>query len=349
MGKIKRIILEKPEKFIFEEVDMPVPGEGEVLLKVKSCGVCGSDPTIYHGRHPYAKYPLVMGHEFSGVIDKVGDGVKSFYPGQKAVVFPLLVCTECKMCIVGKYNLCEKVKCLGAQADGAYQQYISIPAEAAMPIPDSMSYDEAAAIEPASVAYHATKRANITVNDEILIIGAGPIGNFAMQSCKAFGAKKVYVADIDQDRLDLALKLGADKVINLKGRRLDDINKGELNTKDISIYFDCVGQKGAVLNDIIGIARSGIKVIVVGVLQNEYIIPKLPDFVEHELMLIGNSLYIPQDFIEVIELMGKNKIKTDDMITHHFPISDVEDAYKMIDSKKEKFFKIMLVVDGGFK
>ena len=328
---------------------MPVPGKGEVLLRVKSCGVCGSDPTIYHGRHPYAKYPLVMGHEFSGVIDNIGDGVKNFYPDQRAVVFPLLVCNECKMCSIGKYNLCEEVECLGAQADGAYQQYISIPAEIAIPIPDSMSYDEAATIEPASVAYHATKRANITVNDKILIIGAGPIGNFAMQSCKALGAKNVSIADIDQDRLNLALKLGADKIINLKGRRLDNISKGELNTKDISIYFDCVGQKGTVLNDIISVARSGIKVIVVGVLQNEYIIPKLPDFVEHELMLIGNSLYIPKDFIEVIELMGKNKIKTDDMITHHFSISGVKDVYRMIDGKKEKFFKIMLDVDGGFK
>lgn len=214
-----KITLVEPQKLVVGEGEIPVPKKGEVLIRVKRVGICGSDPTIYFGRHPYVSYPLVMGHEFSGLIEELGEGVENLRPGMRVTVIPHLVCGKCDACRKKLYNFCEELRCTGAEADGAYCEYIAMPQEMVIPIPDSMTLEEAALIEPACVAYHGAKRGQITPEDTVLIIGAGPIGNFCMQSCRALGAKKVFIADMDGERLALAESLGADGVINVSEGR----------------------------------------------------------------------------------------------------------------------------------
>ncbi|MCJ7737844.1 MAG: alcohol dehydrogenase catalytic domain-containing protein [Anaerolineae bacterium] len=345
-GKMLKVTLEAPGRLVVGEGEIPSPGNGEVLVKVKRCGVCGSDTTIFRGRHPYVTYPLVMGHEFSGIIEALGEGVDAPPVGTRVTVIPHLVCGVCGPCRNEVYNFCEELRCTGAEADGGHVQYKVMPAQMVLPIADTVSMDDAAMVEPAAVAYHGAKRGDIEPGDEVLIIGAGPIGLFALQSCRALGAGKVYVADLDPWRLELALKLGADGIVNVSQENLEDgLARLTDGCKAIDVFYDCVGQRGQVLDQIIQLARRGTRVVVIGVLQNGYEIPHLPDFVQHELRLSGTTMYTPQDYRDVIRLMGSGEIRTSGMITHYFNLADVPQVFEMIEEKSERFFKIMLTVD----
>lgn len=341
------ITLKKP--MVLEEgyCKIPEPKIGEVLIKVRRVGLCGSDATIYYGKHPYVSYPLIMGHEFSGEIAALGDGVANLKIGQRVAVIPHLVCGKCEACKNQVFNFCEELRCTGAEVDGGHCQFKAMPSVMAIPIPDNLSLDDAAMIEPASVALHAAKRGEINKGDSVLIIGAGPIGLFAMQSVRVLGASRIFVADIDEKRLELANSLGADGVINpLKEKITDSIVRLAGSTKAVDVFFDCVGQKGEILEEIILMAKRGSRIVMVGVLQMNYNIPHLPDFVQHELRLSGTTMYTPADYREMIGYLSDGSITARGMITHHFPITDVIKVFKeFVEDKKEYFFKIMFTLD----
>lgn len=340
-----RFVLHQPGKIERQIVPIPSPGRDEVLVKVTHCGVCGSDPTIYHGLHPYAISPLVMGHELSGHVVSRGQGVRSPKEGARVTVIPHLVCGACGPCREKIYNFCEKLRCLGAEANGAHCEYICVPAEMALRIPARMSLEQAALIEPACVSYHGAKRGELTRRDTVLVIGAGPIGNFAMQSCKALGARKVIIADVLDHRLDLARRCGADGVINTARTTLEGGLRALLgDSKAIDVFYDCVGGKGQVLNQILSVARRGTRVVIVGVLQKGSEIPLLPDFVQHEIRLSGTTMYVPRDYRDMISLMSRRKIRTENIVTHHFGFEDIPKIFEMIDARQEPFFKIMINV-----
>lgn len=335
---MRKIVLEQPYKMSMTECEIPQPAKEEVRIAVKRIGICGSDPTIYRGLHPYVSYPLVPGHEISGVIDAVGENVPKSRIGERVTVIPHLVCGHCDACKTETYNFCEELRCTGAEADGAMCDYFCISYEMAIRIPDTMTLDDAALVEPACVAYHGAKRGSIKQGETVLIMGAGPIGVFCMQSCLALGAGKVYIADLDEERLELAKKLGATATINVGKQSIKDIED------KIDVFYDCVGEKGFVLNNILEVAKRGSRIVVIGVLQNGYNIPKLPDFVQHELALFGTTMYVPADYREMLELMGKRAIVTDGMISHRFTLEEVPAVLDMLDQRKEKTFKILIEV-----
>ncbi len=341
---MRKIVLEAPYQMSLVESEIPTPKAGEVRLLVKRIGICGSDPTIYRGLHPYVSYPLVPGHEISGVVDAVGKGVSESRIGERVTVIPHLVCKECDMCEKQIYNFCESLRCTGAEADGAMCDFFCIPSEMAIAIPDEMNLDDAALVEPACVAYHGAKRAGLTCDDVVLIVGAGPIGVFCLQSCFALGAKAVYIADMDAERLEIAKSLGATDVIDCSKESLEEGLK-RVNAPKITVYYDCVGEKGIVMNNILKIAHRGSRIVIIGVLQNEYIVPLLPDFVQHELSLYGTTMYVPTDYREMIELMSKGKVTTKGMISHRFGLEDIPAVLNMIDKRKEKTFKVVIDVN----
>ena len=341
-----RVMLTKPGEFEIDEAEKPTPGKDEVLIKVERCGVCGSDPTIYRGLHPYAKKSLIMGHEFAGTVEQLGENVTHLKKGVRVTVIPHVVCGKCKPCLSETYNFCEELKCMGAEADGAHVGYVNVDAKMALPIPDNMSMEDAAMIEPACVSYHGAKRGEVKPGDTALVVGAGPIGIFAMQSCKVLGADKVIIADFDETRLVLATALGADGTINVGKETLSEgLTRLLGNPKDVDVFFDCVGEKGVVFNEILKIARRGTRIVMIGVLQSVYHVPLLPDFVQHELRISGTTMYVPQDFREMIQLMSEGKISTKGMITHYAKLSGIKEVFKMIDSRKEPYLKIMLTYD----
>ncbi|MDP6380143.1 MAG: alcohol dehydrogenase catalytic domain-containing protein [Phycisphaerae bacterium] len=346
VARMKQANLPEPGKLVLEEVDIPVPREGEVLVKVSRCGVCGSDISGFHGKHPYIHCPIVLGHEFSGTVTGAGPGVTGPAAGTRVTVIPHVVCGECDACHAQKYNCCGKLKVMGAQMTGAYAEYVNVPAEMALAIPSSVSMDDAALVEPASVGYHAAGRGNVGPDDAILVMGAGPIGVFTMQACRALGAARVLIADLDGSRLDLAGRLGADGTIDLAREELaEGLDRLAGGGGKIDLFFDCVGGRGDAFDAILRTARRGSRLVIVGVLYPDYQVPHLPDIVEHELSIAGTAMYTPRDYREVIELMAAGEIRTAGIITHYYDFERIVDAFARIESGQEKFFKIMFKME----
>ena len=169
-------VMTEPGKIIFREIPRPEAMAGEVRIKIMNIGVCGSDIHVYHGKHPFTKYPVTQGHEVSGLIDQLGEGVTGFTLGQKVTIQPQVVCGECWPCRHGKYNLCEKLKVMGFQTTGTASEYFVVDAKKVTPLPEQLSLEEGAMIEPLAVAVHAVRRAGDVTDKDICVLGAGPIG-----------------------------------------------------------------------------------------------------------------------------------------------------------------------------
>ena len=186
-------VMTNPGEIIFREVPVPEIKDNQVLVKIMNIGICGSDIHVYHGKHPFTKYPVTQGHEVSGEVVKTGDAVTEFHVGQKVTIEPQVYCGHCYPCRHGKYNLCEELKVMGFQTTGTASEYFAVDASKVTPIPEDMSYEEGAMIEPLAVAVHGVKQMGDVTGMNIVVIGAGPIGNLVAQSAKGMGAAKVMI------------------------------------------------------------------------------------------------------------------------------------------------------------
>ena len=174
-------VMTNPGEIIFREVPVPEIKDNQVLVKIMNIGICGSDIHVYHGKHPFTKYPVTQGHEVSGEVVKTGDAVTEFHVGQKVTIEPQVYCGHCYPCRHGKYNLCEELKVMGFQTTGTASEYFAVDASKVTPIPEDMSYEEGAMIEPLAVAVHGVKQMGDVTGMNIVVIGAGPIGNLVAQ------------------------------------------------------------------------------------------------------------------------------------------------------------------------
>jgi len=197
-------VMTNPGEIIFREVPVPEVKENQVLVKIMNIGVCGSDIHVYHGKHPFTKYPVTQGHEVSGEIIELGKNVTEFHVGQKVTIEPQVYCGHCYPCRHGKYNLCEELKVMGFQTTGTASEYFAVDASKVTPIPEDMSYEEGAMIEPLAVAVHGVKQMGDVAGMNIAVLGAGPIGNLVAQAAKGMGAAKVMITDISDLRLEKA-------------------------------------------------------------------------------------------------------------------------------------------------
>ncbi|MCJ7488488.1 MAG: alcohol dehydrogenase catalytic domain-containing protein [Candidatus Aminicenantes bacterium] len=174
---MRQAIMTSPGEIEFRDVPVPKTGPAEVLIRVKSIGVCGSDVHVWHGRHPFTSYPVVQGHEFSGVVEAVGKRVRSIRPGLKVTATPQIVCGSCGPCRRGKYHICDVLKVQGFQAPGCAQDYFVTGAAKIVPLPASFSFEQGALVEPTAVGVHSVARAGRVAGANVAILGAGPIGN----------------------------------------------------------------------------------------------------------------------------------------------------------------------------
>ena len=211
-------VMTNPGEIIFREVPVPEVKENQVLVKIMNIGVCGSDIHVYHGKHPFTKYPVTQGHEVSGEITELGKNVTEFHVGQKVTIEPQVYCGHCYPCRHGKYNLCEELKVMGFQTTGTASEYFAVDASKVTPIPEDMSYEEGAMIEPLAVAVHGVKQMGDVAGMNIAVLGAGPIGNLVAQTAKGMGAAKVMITDISDLRLAKAKECGIDVCVNTKNK-----------------------------------------------------------------------------------------------------------------------------------
>ncbi|MEG1516468.1 MAG: alcohol dehydrogenase catalytic domain-containing protein, partial [Clostridia bacterium] len=213
---MRQAILSKPEEFELREVPVPDVGDEQLLIKVKSVGICGSDIHAYHDKHPFVHAPIVMGHEVSGEVVATGRLVEKFKLGDRVILRPQKACGTCRPCKEGRYNVCEQLEVLGCQRTGACSDYYAADAALFTVLPDNITYDQGAMIEPLAVGVHAVKRGLCDVfGKNILVIGAGTIGNLLAQSAKAMGAARVMITDVSTYKLELASMVGIDYPINV--------------------------------------------------------------------------------------------------------------------------------------
>jgi len=333
MRKLLRYKLVAPRKIIAENVTTPKPSKNDVLIKVNSCGICGTDIHAFHGEHPFITPPIVLGHEFSGI------EVES---DKRVVVEPSIECGKCYNCKNGRYNICNELKVLGCQLDGAFAEYITVRKDKVLEVPATISYEEATLVEPTAVAIHGVRRASSVRDNRVLVFGAGPIGLLTLQVLKAYGAREVIVADISQFRLELAKDLGANLIVNPKRDNIVKLVHEKFGLDAMDIVFECVGgPQESTINQSIELVRKGVKIIILGVFPGKILV-NMALIQDRELELLGSLMYTRADFLEAIKLIQERKVNINKIISKILPMKKVCEAFELIEKEKEKTTKIVL-------
>ncbi|MGM9531500.1 galactitol-1-phosphate 5-dehydrogenase, partial [Intestinibacter sp.] len=246
----------------YEEVRNPkIEKSTDVIVKVKAVGICGSDIARYRDLGPYIK-GNVWGHEFSGEVVEVGSDVKNVAVGDRVVGSPAMVCHECEHCKGGEPARCETLSAIGALVPGAFAEYIKMPAVNLVKMNDEMTYEEGTLVEPATVVLHGLYKMDIQMGDEVAVMGCGNIGLMAIQWARAFGAKKIYAMDINDDKLQTAKEVGADVVINTMGKDVHDEIRKYCNGVDLAI--ESAGNP-ITASQVLGLPKKGGRVLYLGI------------------------------------------------------------------------------------
>ena len=336
-----------PGKIEFNNVPIPEVKAEEVLIKIISIGICGSDIHVYHGKHPYTSYPVVQGHELSGEIAKIGTGVENLKVGDKVTIQPQVVCGKCYSCTHGSYHICDELKVMGFQTTGTASEYFAVDAKKVLKLPDALSFDEGAMVEPLAVAVHALGRAGDVEGKKILVLGAGPIGNLVAQAAKGLGAEAVMITDLSDYRLEKAKECGVDYCINTEKQNIGKALAENFGPYKADLILECIGINPT-MTQAINNARKGTDIIVVGVFGDKANID-LGFVQDRELRLIGTAMYQEKDYVKAIELIEQGKIRLKNLITNHFAFKDYLKAYELIEAKKDRVMKVIINVQGELK
>ncbi len=242
---MKALVYTKPYCFEYSDFPDPVVGDDDVLIRVRVCGICGSDVHGFTGKTGRRIPPLIMGHEAAGIVEDMGKDVNGFQRGDRVCFDSTVYCNKCQACRDGRFNYCDKRQVLGVsipafKRHGAFAEYLAVPSWIVSKIPDHMSFVQAAFLESASIGTHAANRAPISADDTVVVIGAGTIGLFILQAARLRGAAKVIAVDIDEFRLDLAKKLGAGKLINPLKSDLREAILKETGNKGANVTLEAV-------------------------------------------------------------------------------------------------------------
>ena len=336
-------VMTQPGRVEFRQVETPAAGEGQILLKVLRIGVCGSDIHVYHGKHPFTSYPVTQGHEVSCRIEALGRGVSGFSVGQLVTVEPQVVCGKCYPCRHGKYNLCEELKVMGFQTTGMASEYFAVDAAKVTPLPENMTPEEGAMVEPAAVAVHAVRRADDLTGRRVAVLGAGPIGNLVVQAARAVGAETVMITDVSDFRLDKARECGIEWTYNTRTRNFGQAMQEALGPDRADVIFDCAGND-TTMGQAIQYARKGSTIILVAVYAGMAHVD-LAVLNDHELDLNTTMMYRHEDYIEAIRLIGEGKIHLRPLMSKVFPFREYQQAYEFIDANRETSMKILINVE----
>lgn len=338
---MKQAVMTAPGEIKIREIEVPEPGKGEVLLRIQRIGVCGSDVHVFHGLHPYTSYPVVQGHEFSATLAAVGDGVEGLTPGMKVTSMPQIVCGKCAPCLRGDYHICDYLKVQGFQAPGCAQEYWVTDAEKVIPLPDSFSYEQGALVEPVSVAVHSTSRAGEIEGRRVAVLGAGPIGNLVGQVARANGAQ-VLITDLSDYRLEIAQQCGLARISNAAKENLADAAARIFGPDGFDVVFECVGVEDTMTAAIENIQKGG-TIVVVGVFGEK---PRIDMGLvqDRELNLHGTLMYQRPDYERAVELINTGAVVTAPLFSKHFSMEDYLEAYRFIDTQRDKTMKVFIDV-----
>lgn len=321
-----------PNQLEIMEMQKPVPGAEEVLLRIKACGICGSDVHGYLGLTGRRTPPMTMGHEFVGEVEAVGVNVNSLKPGDRVCPYPVDYCGICEKCKNGMNHLCPEKRQFGVLAvDGAFAEFLCVPAHLCFPIADGVSFDQASLMEPLAVAYHAVSLAGSLTGKHVLIVGAGTIGLLAMACCKLQNPASITMSDFSDSRLALARSIGADYTINP--------GKGE-SISDIDVAFEAVGAAGSVKSAMESLAFGG-TAIWIG--NNKPVIEvNMQQIVTHELKVKGSFLYSLKDFETVVDLINNGKLDVSKLLSRTISLEEAPAYFKQLAENPGELVKVVV-------
>lgn len=340
---MRQAVMTAPGKIEIREVSIPSVAADQVLVEMAYVGICGSDIHVYLGKHPYTPYPVVQGHEVSGKVVAIGESVERVKIGDRVTIEPQVSCGVCYPCTHGLYNICNELKVMGFQTTGAASDYFAVSEHHIVTLPDDMDYRYGAMMEPLSVAVRAVRKAGDMTDKQVLVVGAGPIGNLVAQTAKALGAAKVMVSDVNKLRLEKALASGVDVAVNAKEEELRSVIDREFGSdRRADVIFDCAGVQQAITSAV-SVARKGSDIVVVAVYEG---VPEvdMAYINECEIRLIGTARYNFDDFEVAIGLVGEGKIQLSELITDEFELPEYLEAYEKIEKTPETTMKVLVHV-----
>lgn len=318
-------------------VEKPVTKKDEALVKVSYAGICGTDMGIYFGKHPRAKAPLTMGHEFSGVIEDI-DGTSSFLVGDRVVIEPTISCGKCPACQSGHPNVCTTLGLIGIDMNGGFAEYVTVPINRLHHVPEELSDSVAALAEPVAVAIHSVRKSGLQVGQNIAILGAGPIGLLLGMVAKMNGAKNIYISDISPYRLAKVKELGF-VALDAKEVNVTEIILKETRGLGVDVVFEVAGTQ-ITANQMVDVVKTRGQIVVVSVFKQ----PAMINFAKmhyNELSLTTTRCYHRDDFDTAIQLMAQGKLDVSPIISHELPLDELEKGFQLMENPN-KSLKILL-------
>lgn len=338
---MKQISVKAPFQYNIEEVECPKPSKGEVLIKMKAAGVCGSDFHLFLGENPMAQFPRIPGHENAGIIEEVGDGVTKVKKGDHVVVDLVVACGTCKQCKSGRRNVCKTVKARGAAVDGGWREYFVAAEHEVYLLPKDMPFEEAALIEPFAIGGHCTKRAGVQKSDVVLVLGMGTIGTIILQVCKEKGCT-VICADIKDNFLKRAQDFGADFIINTKTENLYDRIQEYTDGDGADVIFDAAGYPGSLTMLLQkGIPANGARIVPLGFCTSEENITQSM-INGRELSIIGTRMSSGQ-FEPTIEKFKRRAYQLNGLVSDIISISDIDRVFRNMQNPPEDMAKMVIL------
>jgi len=340
---MKALLLSRYNHLEIADLPDPQPGPGEVLIRVAACGICGSDVHGYDGSSGRRIPPIVMGHEAAGTIAALGDGVKQFALGDRVTFDSTVYCGECPPCRRGEVNLCDNRQVLGVSCQdyrraGAFAEYVTVPSRILYPLPENLSFAEAAMLEALAVAVHAVSLAQPSPNSSALVVGAGMIGLLTAQALRAAGCSRIFVADIDASRLKLAQQVGATDVL-LAGPDLTSEIMRLSRGAGVDTAIEAVGRTETVIAAIES-ARKGGTIVLVGNISPEVTIP-LQKVVTRQIRLQG-SCASAGEYPRAIELLATGAIQVEPLISAIAPLDEGPQWFRRLHAREPNLMKVIL-------
>lgn len=314
--------------------DVPEIGDGEVLIRVGACGVCGTDMHFFKGEWK-VKTPIVLGHEFSGVVAKVGSKVRGVEVGDHVVAEPNILCGRCKYCRMSERNFfCENIQTIGVTVDGAFAEYVKVPEQNVYRIPGEMPLEEAALIEPLACIIRGVDNVGIPVGSSVAIVGTGPIGLLMIQVVKHYGASKIFAIDIIEDRLRLARELGATLTINSTQQDPEKAIREATDNIGTDISIECVGSSSAI-EVAFRLVRRGGRLLIFGVAPEHDVWRVKPFELYDKEVSIFASYRSPYTFQRAVELASSGNLRLRPIVSHIHTLKEAPEVFKELAEKKK--------------
>ncbi|WP_339272189.1 NAD(P)-dependent alcohol dehydrogenase [Paenibacillus sp. FSL W8-0426] len=345
---MKAAVMTEPGSIRIEEQPVPEPAPDEVLVKVMAVGVCGSDVHYFeHGRigRFVVEKPIILGHECAGIIAAVGADVTRLKEGDRVAIEPGVTCGRCPACKEGRYNLCPDVQFLATPpVDGAFVQYMTIREDMVFPIPDHLSFEEAAMNEPFSVGIHAARRSKLAPGTTLAIMGMGPVGLMAVAAAKSFGVDRIIVTDLEEVRLEAALRLGATHAINVRKEDAVQAIRELTNGIGVDTAWETAGNPKALQSALYSLRRGG-KLAIVGLPAQDEIALNVPFIADNEVDLYGIFRYA-NTYPAGIEFLASGQHDVMSLITDRYDLEETQQAMERALHNKSGSLKVMVYPNG---